>query len=889
MGNITTKIKESFKQLVCPLFFVISLLVVTLFGGCTNNEKKSSSVKAHESSGAYENMDYGPVITATIQMSWPQKSLVRKGLAIRLDHNTSMIFDEDLVSFAAGVESGWLDISKTDYANTKGTNTAKIEGNQVFATSDQLAGWTKDGRFAAQRQNNGKGNLPKGWAHYKGYYKYGNKIILSYSVSGTDILELPRTVRHDGSLAFTRTMQISATSTSKEALILKKRDSWSVEKYTNHSIILNTDSSALAVCIINASPKVKLKIRKKGLVTLYVPPSNKTQIIRVAIFKVASWDNNLSQKISEKIVNTKIPNFKKMTEGGPSQWNKTITLSGKLSEDSTGYVLDHIPIPFDNPWGAWMRLSGIDFFDDGTRAAVSTWNGDVWIVSGIDSTLKNVKWHRFASGLFQPVGIAIVKGDIYVCGRSQITKLVDLNDDGEADYYENFNNDGAVYPRELTEGLAVDSKGYFYFFRNGNRFPPDDEPTGSLIRVCPDGTEREVYGRGFRSANTIGIGPHDMILTVDQQGDWVPVDRMDVVKGKGGFYGYRPHGGDSLPVGDFNTPVAWLPHTVDNSAGFIIYEGDNRFGPLADHWIMSSYGQRTLFVVLLQKIEGRLQGGIVRLPKIKTPSGVIRAAVNPADGQLYMVGLLGWGTTATEPSGFSRLRYVGGQDYLPKAMQITRKGIKITFANPVNPASAQNIQNYEIKQWEYIYSKHYGSPRMSLANPNQKGVDTIKISSATVSEDGYEVFLNIPNIRSVMQIEITYNLLFEDGKKAVNSIYSTINWLPGSDLNKRPEWQQRIVSEIRKPVKFNRGQRLISLNDCKSCHAVGRENFGPSFLEIAKRYPINKRIINQLSEKIIHGGSGNWGERAMPPHPTLIKGDAKVIVRYILSLSSNNE
>ena len=55
-------------------------------------------------------------------------------------------------------------------------------------------------------------------------------------------------------------------------------------------------------------------------------------------------------------------------------------------------------------------------------------------------------WRRFATGLYQAVGLKIIDGDIYVLGRDQITKLHDLNGDGEADFYENFNNDVQVTP-----------------------------------------------------------------------------------------------------------------------------------------------------------------------------------------------------------------------------------------------------------------------------------------------------------------------------------------------------------------------------------------------------------------------------------------------------------
>ena len=98
------------------------------------------------------------------------------------------------------------------------------------------------------------------------------------------------------------------------------------------------------------------------------------------------------------------------------------------------YVVDTITEPFPNPYRVSTFLGGFDFLPDG-RAAVCTFHGDVWIVSGIDEKLEKLTWKRFATGLFQPLGLKVVKGDIYVAGRDQITRLKDLNKDGEADLY----------------------------------------------------------------------------------------------------------------------------------------------------------------------------------------------------------------------------------------------------------------------------------------------------------------------------------------------------------------------------------------------------------------------------------------------------------------------
>ena len=81
-----------------------------------------------------------------------------------------------------------------------------------------------------------------------------------------------------------------------------------------------------------------------------------------------------------------------------------------------------------------------------------------------------------------------------------------------------------------------------------------------------------------------------------------------------------------------------------------------------------------------------------------------------------------------------------------------------------------------------------------------------------------------------------------------------------------------------------KGKVLIGYSDCYICHKKDQRSVGPAFQDIAKRYPANKVYINMLAQKVIIGGSGNWGSAEMDPHPKLSVEDAKMIVTYILSI-----
>lgn len=80
------------------------------------------------------------------------------------------------------------------------------------------------------------------------------------------------------------------------------------------------------------------------------------------------------------------------------------------------------------------------------------------------------------------------------------------------------------------------------------------------------------------------------------------------------------------------------------------------------------------------------------------------------------------------------------------------------------------------------------------------------------------------------------------------------------------------------------GEKLIAKSDCVGCHKLDKKLIGPSYLDIAKKYPSTEKNIVYLSGKIIKGGSGVWGTIPMSAHASLKKNDANSMANYILSL-----
>lgn len=80
------------------------------------------------------------------------------------------------------------------------------------------------------------------------------------------------------------------------------------------------------------------------------------------------------------------------------------------------------------------------------------------------------------------------------------------------------------------------------------------------------------------------------------------------------------------------------------------------------------------------------------------------------------------------------------------------------------------------------------------------------------------------------------------------------------------------------------GELLIVKSDCVGCHHKENKLIGPAYQEIAAKYPSTDENIALLAGKIIKGGKGVWGAVPMTAHPKITEDDAKLMVKYILSL-----
>ncbi len=72
-------------------------------------------------------------------------------------------------------------------------------------------------------------------------------------------------------------------------------------------------------------------------------------------------------------------------------------------------------------------------------------------------------------------------------------------------------------------------------------------------------------------------------------------------------------------------------------------------------------------------------------------------------------------------------------------------------------------------------------------------------------------------------------------------------------------------------------------SDCYTCHEENHATVGPSFEQIAVRYPKNQESYSLLTGKIKEGGTGVWGDTPMNPHPDLSTAEIKTMLDYIFT------
>ncbi len=465
------------------------------------------------------------------------------------------------------------------------------------------------------------------------------------------------------------------------------------------------------------------------------------------------------------------------------------------------YTVENIALPK----GLRAETGGMDFMPDG-RLVACFHLGEVMTYNP-----KTKVWKKFAEGLHDPLGLAVVSNsEILVMQRPELTRVKDTNNDGVADSYETVTDDFGLSGNyhEFAFGPLKDRDGNYFIAlnvaSNGAGIRPEIRGTydslsrqgrmyscvpyrGWVMKYITKTGKLEPYASGFRSPNGLGFDANGDLYVSDNQGDWLGTSKLYHVQ-KGNFYGHvasliwRPNFPRvkplSLPVSrldSLRTPEAVaFPHTeiahsptqplLDNTGG--------KFGPFGGQLLVGEMDYGRLLRVQTEEINGQRQGFCVAFAD---GTGLIKGNNRLAfdkEGTLW-VGHNDHGWVGEE--GIQRIRWTGKIPLDILSMKLTSTGFDVTFTQPINPKTIAKEQ-FNLKRYYYEYHAAYGS--------KQFDVTPVAVQSVRISADARTVSLDLSDLKAGYIYDLKMgDIQAANGQLLMNhAAYYTLNQLHNRKL-----------------------------------------------------------------------------------------------------------
>ncbi len=694
-------------------------------------------------------MQYGPVVCHSVTFVKPEskdartwEGAVTRAINVALPHRATVCYDADRLAVAGIWRGGFLDTSNTHHTSYKGGLCPRPGATPQYVELAAL-GWTSPDDTIGEIQT-----------RFGGYYLHGSDVLLTYTVDGRDVLEHPAA----DDTAISRTMDISGGLHPVSMLVGSLKGDVKIDGRQAHVV---SGDKALAAQLSGETQGLSFR-HAGGNLYVDIPAGNTQRKFKIRFY--AGDAKQLKAFAAGNNQQAEPADLQSPKKAGPRRWKESFTTAGKPGEEDNAYTVDDLTVP-ERPYGSWMRLSSLDFFADG-RLAVATLPGDVWIVSWAGDDIRKLTWRRYATGLYEPLGLKIVNGDIYVRGRDRITRLHDLNDDGEADFYENFHSYGPIGPgyHAFIFDLNTDEQGNFWYVISGRKSPS----IGEVIKLAPDGKSFEVIATRFRHPNGMGVGGPNKWVTIADNPDGKFPSGASIIRA-GQSYGEG---------GPRTEPFLYLlPPKVDSSSGSQCWADAKRWGPLSGSLVHTSYSTSSITYVLPQNSKPHPSGYAVQMP-FGFKAGVMRLRVSPRDGQMYVAGQRGWDSNAAADGCLARVRYTGKDAYLVTAAKATKRGVQLTFSCPLDPKTV-DFDNFfaarvgDKKEEEVdIDDVEVVDERTVLVLLDAEDIDPAQIIDREATKRAAD---GRTHYRVVPPLAITFNMRAKDGTPVKDTVYCTIN------------------------------------------------------------------------------------------------------------------
>jgi len=482
--------------------------------------------------------------------------------------------------------------------------------------------------------------------------------------------------------------------------------------------------------------------------------------------------------------------------------------------------------PGEGPEGIALEVSGMAALADG-RLAVSIRKGEVWKLAGVyDDPPNQVTYHRFASGLHEPLGLLEHDGTLLSVQRTELTQLRDLDGDDVADEYRSLAGGWGVtgHYHEYAYGPKRDGHGNLWLTLNiglglrgeqldrtildpvlgvrqaawrgwGLMWPRSDEAAGDTPKSA--GELIPVAG-GMRSPSGLGANAQGDMFYTDQQGNWVATNSLHHLR-PGVFYhhpeslasqqlpGSTLHKIEQIPSGlalpaalarlpQMKPPAVWFPYKKmgQSTTDILLDASDGAFGPFAGQLFIGEFTQASIQRVFLEKVGGEYQGACFPF-RSGLASAVLRLEQG-RDGSVF-VGLTnrGWSSLGTASYGLQRLVWTGKTPFEIQEMRARHDGFELVFTSPVDRDAASSPDAYQLTSYTYLYHENYGSDEIDSGTPI--------IREVSVSDDRLRVRLQVEGLRPLYVHElVAEGVRSETGLPLLHAAaYYTLNQIPAPE------------------------------------------------------------------------------------------------------------
>ncbi len=475
-----------------------------------------------------------------------------------------------------------------------------------------------------------------------------------------------------------------------------------------------------------------------------------------------------------------------------------------------GYRIENVPYPKELRGG----ITAVAFTPTGTLV-VATRYGEIWM------RRADGAWRIFARGLNEPMGL-VAESDrvIYVAHRPELLRASDQDGDGRAETFDALGGDWGLTQNyhEFFFGLKRDAAGNFYgavslestggnaedreavvpdSTRRGEHRPANvldatyhrsEVPLrGWAVKITPEG-KTIPFASGFRQPNGVGLSPDGELFLSDNQGDYKPSCGLLHVAA-GDFHGHAASvkwdpafAGQALTTEllwrRYKSPAVVFPHgPMGISSGEPVWDTTGgRFGPFAGQVFTGDYA-RLVVRATLEKISGAWQGACFAfLGRNETApyfsgekliAGATRAVFAP-DGSLYLGATGGWGAGA---DGLQRVVWDGRVSPEIRDLQLTDRGFRVSFTQPMSAATLAAPANYELRRFRFYYQWKYGSPQIDEAR--------VAVKEVVVAPDGLAAELVLAELQAGFVYELSVpTLRTASGEALANPLgYYTANRL----------------------------------------------------------------------------------------------------------------